>query len=71
MEKNEISKTQFSELLDEEFARPLALQSERKMPNFDPMRHVARGSSRHIFEYTPDVHVMLKREQGGYTLLIT
>ncbi len=71
MDNNVISKTRFAELLDEEFTRPLALQSNRKMPGFDPIRQVARTSSRHNFEYTPDVHVMLRREQRGYTLSIT
>lgn len=71
MDNTILSKARFAELLDEEFARPLALQPNRKVPGFDPIRHVARTSSKHDFDYAPDVHVMLKREQGGYTLSIT
>lgn len=71
MDQDVINKTRFAELLDAEFARPLAIHAARKMSNFDPIRHVARASGKHFFEYTPEVHVVLKREPGGYTLSIT
>jgi hypothetical protein len=71
MEYREITKTRFAELLDQEFARPLTLQSTRKVSSFDPIRHIARASGHPVFEYTPDVHVTLKRGQSGYVLSIT
>lgn len=71
MDHDVITKTRFAELLDEEFARPLAGQSNRRLHNFDPSRHVMRAADKQNFEYTPHVHVMLKRGQGGYSLSIT
>lgn len=71
MDYNVITKTRFAELLDAEFARPLAVQSHRRPQNFDPSRCVTRASYKQNFEYTPHVHVMLRRGQGGYSLSIT